>query len=703
MSRASGISKFISKLLPPGEYAKAAQKAVVETDAERLARLAKTHPSIDKKTAAFDREKLRNLFETRMKDNPTPENKKILEDFYEQFYGIKPNNTTIETPRSKIIPGKRKPLQQKELDAFQETLETRVRENPTPENIEVLDNFRKKREAKEYPDLSQALKVAGLAGAIGAGVSLMPEEAEAAFPGSVLARKNVLKQSEKAMDAWTSGKKAAGGGRELREVLQGQLDLDPTGAARKEALRRLAARTEVRQNPVTGEHEFKVYRGDAKDRAGETAQSFTTNPDVAQEFADAYGGQVRETWLPASKVGSIPSIMKEGQYLSSEGEVIAKPFKAESSLYIPKEPSLHQRISARGVSKEAPEETDDFISEMLSEAPSTKKVDDLPMDFKSRMARAKEMGFDINNPLYHGTRFNFDKFKPSESGTFGKAVYVTESQDSAHRWANPREQFIENQNIIPLYSNAKIFDLENPEHQKILKNRFGESWKDYTAEEFAGAAKDAGFDAIRYGGTVAIFDPKHLRSKFAEFDPSKRNSSNISAGIGAALGIGALSGKDSEAAQVPVDGSIVQANPEFAGKQALADEASRTWRAPSWLRSPSEVGEAALERGGKALESLDKYSGRPARAALLAALEKRNPLTAAKEAITEDKDTEGKEVSRALLKAFEEGGMPLRAPGQENYPLENILGTGVDFVADPTNLIGSGAATKAGKFFKTLK
>jgi hypothetical protein len=224
-----------------------------------------------------------------------------------------------------------------------------------------------------FQSLSPSKKAAALAAASTAGLALDSEEAEAGFPGSVAARKKILEKTEKAMDAWTSGKKAAGGGRELREVLQGQLDLDPTGAAKNEALRRLAARTEVRQNPTTGEHEFKVYRGDVKDRAGKTAQSFTTNPDVAQEFADAYGGQVRETWLPASKVGSIPSIMKEGQYLSSEGEVIAKPFKAESALYTAKEPTLHQRISTRGTSKEAPEEADDFISEMLSEAPSAKK------------------------------------------------------------------------------------------------------------------------------------------------------------------------------------------------------------------------------------------------------------------------------------------------------------------------------------------
>lgn len=372
MANSSQISKFIKNLLGPGEYAKVAKKAVTETDAERLARLAKTQPIVDKATAAQDRIKLRELLETRVKENPTPENIRILEKFNDDFYGVAPSKVTEEASTSKIIPSKRKPLKEKELDSFQETLETRVKENPTPDNIEVLDNFRKKRQASEYPDLSQALKVAGLAGVIGLGTSLMPEEAEAGVFGSAAARKKILEKTEGLMDAWTSGKKGASGGRELREQLQNQLDLDPTGAARKEALRRLAARTDVRQNPTTGEHEFKVYRGDAKDRSGEFSQSFTTNPDVAQEFADAYGGQVRQTWLPASKVGSIPSIMKEGQYLSSEGEVIAKPFKAKSTPYTPKEETFHERISKRSSSKELAEDADDFISDMISEGKAKK-------------------------------------------------------------------------------------------------------------------------------------------------------------------------------------------------------------------------------------------------------------------------------------------------------------------------------------------
>lgn len=169
---------------------------------------------------------------------------------------------------------------------------------------------------------------------------------------------------------------------------------------------------------------------------------------------------------------------------------------------------------------------------------------------------------------------------------------------------------------------------------------------------------------------------------------------------GTAIGAGGL--VSSPSAQAAIDGSISQSNPEFSGKQRIAEESETPYRAPAWLKSPEEVGKSAFEGGMSALEAADKYTGRPARAGLLAALQERNPLTAAKEAITEDKDVEGKEIARELFKKFEQSGMPLRAPGQEEYPLENILGTGIDFTADPTNLIGTGIAAKGAKFAKTL-
>lgn len=209
-------------------------------------------------------------------------------------------------------------------------------------------------------------QVAGLA-AIGVGASaLSPDEAEAGFPGSAAANKKISELMDRALENWIVYQR-----QKARETLQKQFELDPTGAAQKEALRRLSARTDVRKNPVTGEHEFKLYRGDTENRFSGSPQSFTTDPNIAGEFAELYGGKVNEVWVPASSIGSIPGLLKQGKYLSSEKEVITKPFKAQSTPYVPKEPTLHERISKRGA-KKLEEETDDYISEMLSEGSGKK-------------------------------------------------------------------------------------------------------------------------------------------------------------------------------------------------------------------------------------------------------------------------------------------------------------------------------------------
>lgn len=593
----SKAAKKLMELLGPGKYAEKIAQETTEAAKKtwKPGELVRTVepprvPDVDPK---FAEEYLENL-RRKASLNPTPENIKRFQEAELDLVGKleskprsveeqealrrleeftqpkekKPSVLTKEEMRKKRELDKTKTdisTEKKPVDVLQETLETRVKENPTPENIEVLENFRKKRAAGEYPDLSRGLKVAGLAGAIGTGMSLAPEEAEAGVKGSFAARKKLLETTEKAMDAWTSGKKGASGGRELREQLQSQLDLDPTGAAKKEALRRLTAKTEVRQNPITGEHEFKVYRGDVKDRFSESPQSFTTDPDVAQEFADAYGGTVKEVWLPASKVGSVPSVMKEGKYLSSEGEVIAKPFKAESTLYIPKKESLHQRISERG--------------------------------------------------------------KPAES--------------------------------TDLY----------------------EGWPEDVAE-------------------------------------MARKSSKAAA-IGGAIGAGALTAPSAQASEGP---TVSQSSPEFTSDPTQSkskDPLSRFEQKYGTYDIPGGV--------EKLLETVDKYTGRPARAAALSALKGENPITGAIESVSKDQDIEGQQVARQFLKNLEERGFKTRVPvdpkleqlrelGVEiegkkpeeylpsgEFPAEGPLGFAADMALDPTNLAGMGLGTKVGKGFSKVR
>lgn len=239
------------------------------------------------------------------------------------------------------------------------------------------------------------LKKTAAAAALAAGASaLSPDEAEAGYPGSAAAYRSIGEKLGNTVGDWVRKMKS-----DARDQLAKQFELDPTGAAQKEALRRLSARTQVRKNPITGEHEFKLYRGDTKDRFSWAPQSFTSDPKIASQFAEDYGGTVREVWVPASSIASIPSLTQQIQNKSSydlskqiglkptkaklsafmpanfdlvrEKEVITSPFQAESTPYNPnKLPTLHERISQRAKKRERPpypteEKIDDYISEFL--------------------------------------------------------------------------------------------------------------------------------------------------------------------------------------------------------------------------------------------------------------------------------------------------------------------------------------------------
>ncbi len=175
------------------------------------------------------------------------------------------------------------------------------------------------------------------------------------------------------------------------------------------------------------------------------------------------------------------------------------------------------------------------ILEKSVESPSS-----LPMDEASRMARAKEMGFNTEQPLYHGTKYNFNKFTPSDQGSLGKGVYTTPDSKYASSYAlDNRFDDKTGQNVIPLYTKAKIFDLNNPEHINLLPENLKKGYGDVYGEAVSDEAKKLGFGGLsQKGNGTVIFDPKDVRSKFAEFNPSKINSSDISAGIAALTGVG---------------------------------------------------------------------------------------------------------------------------------------------------------------------
>ena len=168
----------------------------------------------------------------------------------------------------------------------------------------------------------------------------------------------------------------------------------------------------------------------------------------------------------------------------------------------------------------------------------------LPMDQASRMARAKEMGFDTDTVLYHGTDRDFSEFSLSDAGKngkrFGRGVYLSENSGMANRYARN-----DTGRVMPMFVRGKIFTgvSQLDEAQKaIYLNTEGPVEKVLTK---------LGFTGQKVGDTVVIFDPKNIRSKFAEFDPEKRSSKNLLAGVPLIGGAGAVAANEGNALALP--------------------------------------------------------------------------------------------------------------------------------------------------------
>ena len=204
-----------------------------------------------------------------------------------------------------------------------------------------------------------------------------------------------------------------------------------------------------------------------------------------------------------------------------------------------------------------------------------KVVSDLPMDEASRMARAKEQGFDVD--AFHGTTSDFksvdkDKFGKSQA-VFGDAFYSTTNPKRASTYAGDTGQImpvmLRSEDMIDLTKPASVSTLTKMSdvltnagakvevrddgtffaklgdksvfidsyspmdvNFKKLKDGFGKENAQKILEE-AGVKGLIGPEGL---GTkvFANYDPTSIRSRFAQFNPLKKNSTDLLAGIGGA-------------------------------------------------------------------------------------------------------------------------------------------------------------------------
>ena len=179
------------------------------------------------------------------------------------------------------------------------------------------------------------------------------------------------------------------------------------------------------------------------------------------------------------------------------------------------------------------------------------------------MDRAKVMGFDVNTPVYHGTDADITAFNPALSDTARKtgtpigAMVVTNNPKTANTYTQGyvgdfTEEYMPGGNILPLYARKGKNLSMNAEQEGYTPN-----WNDIynpkypdieTTNEFAQLAKSKGKESATIknvkdnarmsseeGDTTFLFNPSQLRSRFAAFDPFRRNEADILAGVGAGL------------------------------------------------------------------------------------------------------------------------------------------------------------------------
>jgi hypothetical protein len=292
------------------------------------------------------------------------------------------------------------------------------------------------------------------------------------------------------------------------------------------------------------------------------------------------------------------------QLLGAGGDAMyAVPLLGATAGSLMKAPRAAQK--AMKAAKGAPAKTEFDLAHEAAQRNAALPVEQgglgLPPD-NTAMDRARAMGFDTDSLLYHGTNADIGDFRlgmDSPGHTTGaqasESVFMTPDPANASGWAlaaqSRPDPYIDS--LFRAVDNKKLPKAERAAARKALKEHMAESYvsgktvypvhirpgetttydmkgKSYRdvptgkqPDALVKKSKKKGGDTVvienmydppvpGWGGPwnatqVSVNDPKNIRSRFAAFDPMKRNSSNILAGVGAGgIGLGGLlfSGQD---------------------------------------------------------------------------------------------------------------------------------------------------------------
>ena len=268
--------------------------------------------------------------------------------------------------------------------------------------------------------------------------------------------------------------------------------------------------------------------------------------------------------LRGPRTASLKENIEEGNYgtaalqgLGVLGDAaMAVPVVGPAAAVALKGPRALQRAIQLASAKQLPAEEVEGLYRTLLEIgypePTAAKIarGDLPMDEASRMERARDQGFDPENPVYHGTSDDIKAFEYAtmglrDPGFIGRGVYTTSEPKIAASYASriaPRRLNAAGPNVLELLTRGGNYQQLSLEE----KVQLGQAIKNNP--EIAQNLTDELMSRGMIGAEVrdatgalierANYNPSDLRSPRAAFDPDQMGSANLLASP-AAAGIGA--------------------------------------------------------------------------------------------------------------------------------------------------------------------
>lgn len=239
------------------------------------------------------------------------------------------------------------------------------------------------------------------------------------------------------------------------------------------------------------------------------------------------------------KVKDIPTVDRVKQSIDLVGEKeFEKMVNAQYKKYKPSGPdqeamlveSVTLDVLGRAQRSPYPQQAALDLAQQRAALPVDQGGLGLPVGNTPEM-RAQAMGFDT--PVYHATNVDFTSINPSVKGKYGAGVYTATTPKYAEIYAQG-----ENARTLPLMARGK---LASDDERIAIADQMLEQyqskegmdvplWKKMTKEELA----NRGYTGVSIGKERLMFNPSDLRSRFAAFDPFRKDVATATA-MGVAL------------------------------------------------------------------------------------------------------------------------------------------------------------------------